>query len=64
MNKYAAQSRAAQRERKRDRMCTFKMRFATEAEARQKGQRHYHCPHCGGWHRSGSLATLAAKVAR
>ncbi len=48
MNKYAEHSRAALQRLKQWRMCERK--------------RAYQCPHCGKYHRSGSLATLAAKV--
>jgi hypothetical protein len=42
--------------------CQRKRRFATEAEAVQKGQSHYHCKHCGGWHRSGALTKLIVQL--
>lgn len=62
MNKYEQQSREAQARRRAERMCTSKRRYDSEAAAYQKGQRSYHCPHCKGWHRSGALASLVAKV--
>ena len=58
MNKYAAESRSSQQERKLRRACTDKVRYATRQEAYQKGQNLYRCKHCDGWHRTGSLATL------
>lgn len=64
MNKYKAQSRKAQKVRKLNAMCINKRRFETEAEAYQKGQRVYKCPHCGGWHRSGKFAELVSVCKR
>jgi hypothetical protein len=43
--------------------CIRKKRFATEAEAFQKGQRSYQCRHCGGWHRSGALTKIIVQLA-
>lgn len=62
MNKYRAESRAAQAKLRRERMCSRKVRFSDLAEAVQRGQRVYACGYCGGWHRSGSLQRLMAKV--
>ncbi len=45
-------------------MCEDKAAFASEQEAQQKGQRHYRCPFCEKWHRSGALASLIAQVSR
>jgi hypothetical protein len=44
--------------------CQRKRAYATEAEAIQKGQRHYHCKHCGKWHRSGALAKFINQLER
>lgn len=63
-NKYATQAKEAREERLRKRMCTDKARFSSEAHAQQPGQRHYRCPFCQGWHRSGAFASLVAKVHR
>ncbi len=63
MNKYAQASRAAQRERRRRSACEGKRRYASRAEAHQHAQATYHCPHCGGWHRSGAAWTFAADLA-
>jgi len=60
VNKYKAQSRKAQKARKINAMCLNKRRFDCEADAYQKGQRAYECPHCKGWHRSGQLAELVS----
>lgn len=60
MNKYKAAARQSQKHRRLVKMCLGKTRYETEAEAIQKGQRHYACPHCKGWHRSGQLAELIA----
>ena len=64
MNKYRAQSQAAQATRRRERMCDRKKPYPSAEAAQQKGQRTYRCPHCRLWHRSGSLAALVAKVSR
>jgi len=64
INKYQKQSDEAQAAAKRWRDCERKKAFATEAEAFQKGQRSYRCPHCNMWHRSGILFKLANKLAR
>lgn len=61
-NKYRAESKAAQARRRAERSCERKHRYATEAEAQQKGQTTYACPLCNGWHRSGSLGRLVARV--
>jgi len=45
-------------------MCLRKRAFETPAEAFQKGQSSYRCPHCGKWHRSGTLEKLAAQLSR
>lgn len=59
MNKYAAFSKVA--EKKANRMCHNKIRFNTEAEAlAQRAMTAYHCPICGGYHRSASEAKLLA----
>lgn len=58
MNKYKEAARKAQKSRRLARMCTGKKRYDSETAAQQKGQRHYHCPHCHGWHRSGQFAEL------
>lgn len=44
--------------------CTRKRAFHTEAEAIQKGQRHYRCRYCGFWHRSGALTKLIVNLSR
>ena len=62
MNKYAAQSRAAQGERRKRRMCGDKEAFPTPGAARQKGQDFYRCKHCGLYHRTGQLAGTLAIV--
>lgn len=62
MNKYAAQSKASQRQRRMRRACADKKRYDTEEAAFQKGQASYKCRHCDGWHRTGQIATLAAIV--
>lgn len=59
-NKYHKLAKLARQQRQKQRMCSDKVRFETEAEAFQKGQRSYQCPHCHGWHRSGKLAELVA----
>jgi Zn-finger protein len=59
-NKYRAQSRAAQAERRKFRMCDRKVGYATPDEARQRGQDIYQCKHCHLWHRTGQLASLLA----
>jgi hypothetical protein len=64
VNKYAEQSALAQAQRRRRRMCDDKARFTSEQEAQQRGQRHYRCPYCQEWHRSGALASLVARVSR
>lgn len=61
-NKYEAQSRAAQKRRQEEKMCTRKHQYSTRDDAEQPGQRVYLCPFCEMWHRSGSLATLVASV--
>lgn len=58
MNKYAKEAGAARAANKRLRMCESKVAFDTEAQAFQKNQRVYECPHCGKWHRSGAFTTL------
>lgn len=63
-NKYEAQARVAQKKRREEKMCTRKHQYASREEAEQPGQRVYNCPFCGLWHRSGSLATLAATLRR
>jgi hypothetical protein len=52
------------REFRRWKMCERKRKYATREEAFQKGQEVYQCKHCGYWHRSGSLASLVAKVSK
>ena len=64
VNKYREQVAAAQQARRLERMCLSKSAYASAADARQKGQRTYQCPFCKLWHRSGSLARLAASVKR
>ena len=64
MNKYKAQARRAQKQRRLEKMCGAKRRYETEAAAFQKGQRSYQCPHCHGWHRSGQLAELVSACRR
>lgn len=64
MNKYKAQASKARQAYRRARRCENKTRYATEAEAYQKGQDSYRCPYCNGWHRSGSLTSLAVKLNR
>lgn len=64
MNKYASQSRKAQRSRIRARSCENKKAFESADEARQKGQDIYKCRHCGKWHRTGQLASLLALTRR
>ncbi len=64
MNKYRAESRKAQKARRQERMCERKAAYETREEAYQKGQESYHCPYCGKWHRSGSVAKLAAMLRR
>lgn len=64
MNKYRAESKAAQNRLRRERMCERKIAFAIEADAAANGQRVYRCPFCGFFHRSASLAKLAARVRR
>ncbi|MBI3501353.1 MAG: hypothetical protein HY063_06115 [Bacteroidetes bacterium] len=61
-NKYHEQQKAAQDARKKKKPCRNKAAYKTEEEAYQEGQRTYHCPHCGKWHRSGSLATLMSDL--
>lgn len=62
MNKYADESRRAQAERKRARACGMKVAYPSAEAAFQKGQHVYQCQYCRLWHRSGSLARLAAAV--
>lgn len=64
MNKYKAESRAAQARRREDRMCLRKVSFASRELAERKGQRVYRCDYRKQWHRSGSLAQLAATCRR
>lgn len=64
MNKYRDESREAQEARRRQNMCGRKRAFATMNTARQPGQGAYKCPYCGMFHRTGSLAQLAAQVKR
>lgn len=55
MNKYAVFSRIAQSQYRKEKACTFKKRYDTEAEAKQGVGRHeqvYACMGCGGFHRS------------
>lgn len=62
MNKYSHLQRAIQQGRRKARMCANKKAFDSEGDARQKGQRHYQCPYCNKWHRSGSLAKFIAAM--
>ena len=53
MNKYKAESKKAQQERKYQRACGRKKPFATEADAlAQKGMDVYLCRFCNKWHRT------------
>lgn len=52
-NKYKHLSKV--KDRKKEKSCTNKKRFETEADAYQKGQFAYYCTICKGYHRSGSL---------
>ncbi len=63
-NKYRAQSKAAQRARRKIRMCERKVGFLNAAAARQPGQDIYKCRHCELWHRTGQLASLLALTRR
>lgn len=47
---------------RRWRACERKTAYNSPEEAFQKGQQVYRCGYCHKYHRSGSLATLAAKV--
>lgn len=64
MNKYQQFSKAAQKQRKKDRMCLSKTRYESAEAAFQKGQQSYQCPHCQRWHRTGQLASLISQVKR
>ena len=65
MNKYAAQSKAAQDARRKHVGCERKKTYQTRQKA-EKGiprpQRAYRCRYCGLWHRTGG--TLAAIIGR
>lgn len=64
-NKYAAQSRAAQRHRIMERGCKSKRAYPTrEAAAAQKGNDVYQCKFCHQWHRTGAIAALANTMAK
>jgi hypothetical protein len=62
MNKYKAQSQAAQKKRKLEKMCLNKKAFNSPEEAEQKNQRVYQCPNCKKWHRSGAEMRLIRQV--
>lgn len=64
VNKYEAESRAAQAERRRKKMCEYKKAYETELAATSPTQRHYRCPYCHFWHRSAALYKLTKKVER
>jgi hypothetical protein len=65
MNKYKAESRAAQEKRRKFMACEAKKTYQTR-ELAEKGiprpQRAYRCRYCGLWHRTGG--TLAAILGR
>jgi len=63
MNKYASQSKAAQKQRRREKMCELKRAYPSAEAAYQAGQTSYRCRHCGQWHRSGQTASLAGLAA-
>lgn len=64
MNKYKDFSRECQKIHRAERSCYNKRRYSTREESEQKGQRIYSCNICNGFHRSGSLASLVAKLTR
>ncbi len=64
MNKFRAQSNAAQAARRKFRMCERKVGFPTAEAPRQPGQDIYRCKYCGQWHRTGQLAALLAMARR
>ncbi len=64
MNKYHAQSAAAQRARTRLRSCTQKRRYATSEAARTTGNDIYHCEFCDGYHTTSAHHSLAAHLRR
>jgi hypothetical protein len=67
MNKYKAQSDAAQEERRRLFACERKRTYQTKALA-EKGiprpQRAYRCRYCGLWHRTGGTIMRIAGRAK
>lgn len=56
-NKYAHESRVAQKMRRVERGCLYKKAWNSPEEAVQKGQAVYHCEYCGKWHRTSKKAT-------
>ncbi len=64
MNKYRAQSNAAQRARIRLRSCTLKRRYPTAEAARTTGNDIYHCDFCDGFHTTSAHHSLAAHLRR
>lgn len=62
MNKFSKQSQAARARRRRFKSCESKVRYTSPAAAHQQGQEAYYCRLCNGWHRSGSLASLAGQL--
>lgn len=64
-DKYATKARESRRDRRRDRSCTFKHRYATEADAmaRWNGGA-YDCRHCDGWHRTGEPVSKLRRIPR
>lgn len=61
-NKYAAQSKIAQTERKRLSSCEGKKKFMSKEEAYQKNQDVYKCKFCDGWHRSGAMTKFIVRL--
>jgi flagellum-specific peptidoglycan hydrolase FlgJ len=53
-NKYARQSKEAQKKRHKERSCENKKTYDTQEEAAQTGNSTYHCPYCKKWHTSGA----------
>ena len=61
-NKYEKESKVARARVKKELACDRKVRFSSEKEAEQKGQRPYLCPHCNGWHRASVLKKIGGRL--
>ena len=61
-NKYRDHAIESRRQRWIERSCLNKRRYDSEGDAFQANTKVYACGNCGGWHRSGSIAELAANL--